>query len=179
LRGVTGDADRQLFTRYDGVCGVRDTQAQSRLLRTIVTNTFEVPMKDSDSSHQPSRSGSDASLAHRFASLESQIERLTDLLAEQATTRMRRRRRLTIRAMLSAFVVFAIFFAWFGNVYHRSRRQARSVDRLISQNALSDLSHCRELQQLVLERTSMSDSGLKHLESLSQLRYSSCLGDRE
>jgi hypothetical protein len=37
--------------------------------------------------------------------------------------------------MLSAFVVFAIFFAWFGNVYHRSRRQARSVDRLISQNA--------------------------------------------
>ncbi len=255
-------------------------------------------MKDSNSSQLASRAGRQTSLSDRLASLESQIERLTQLLAQQATIRQRRRQRLTIRLMLSLFVVFAIGFAWFGNVYHRSRKQARSVDRLIAQSAfvsytvrqnplvslmpgdpqqppvslvrwlgddffsavtnvstasagsmpvdkeevlaavesldrlqrlrlthmrlstadlaglehlldlqsldisrtgldhgsipwvrtsklrwfdashthlsdraLYDLSHCRELQQLMLERTSISDNGLRYLQSLKQLRY--------
>lgn len=74
-------------------------------------------------------------LTERLETLETQVVRLTDLLAEQAVTRKRRRRQFTIRFMLIAFTGFAIFFAWFGNVFQHSRRQARAVDRLIGQSA--------------------------------------------
>ncbi|MCG8652915.1 MAG: hypothetical protein MI861_23950, partial [Pirellulales bacterium] len=71
---------------------------------------------------------------HRLAQLEHQLERLTDLLAEQTVTRRRRRRKLTIRLVLLTVVGFACLFAWFGNVFHHSRRQAAAVDRLLGQN---------------------------------------------
>ncbi len=67
--------------------------------------------------------------------LEQQLGRLTDLLSEQATVRKRRRRQLTLRFLLGSVVFFGLLFAWFGRVYHDSRRQAVAVDHLVSQNA--------------------------------------------
>lgn len=74
-------------------------------------------------------------LSDRLDRLETQIGRLTDLLAEQAATRKRQRKQFTIRFMLLSFTVFAILFAWFGNVFHHSRLQAHAVDRLVQQGA--------------------------------------------
>ena len=73
-------------------------------------------------------------LNHRLSQLEKQLERLTDLLSEQAATKQRRRR-LTLRAMLIAMLGFALLFAWFGTYYRQSLRQSNAVDRLIGQNA--------------------------------------------
>ncbi len=257
-------------------------------------------MAASDAPPHPNRSRKTDRLSQRLENLERQLSRLTDLLAEQTVSRKRRRRQFTIRFMLTAFLAFALLFAWFGNIYHQSRQQAAAVDRLIgegvfvmhsprrsplvalmpgdlksppailvdwlgsdffravtnvstkssptvdqhqsktevidslsalsqlkrlrlvnmqlktsdlraladldqlqsldishtvldfgampwlrdkplrwfnashtklSDRALYDLSHCRELQQLFLERTAISDNGLKHLHSMSQLRY--------
>ncbi|MGI9470809.1 MAG: hypothetical protein ACR2NZ_04715 [Rubripirellula sp.] len=74
-------------------------------------------------------------LNHRLSELETQIERLTDLLSEQASSKQRRRRRLTLRAILIAVVGFALLFAWFGTVYRQSLRQSFAVDHLIDQSA--------------------------------------------
>ena len=74
-------------------------------------------------------------LAERLEKLERQLRLLTDLLTEQATTRTRRRRKITLRLLLGSFVVFALLFAWFGQVFHESRRQAAAVDHLLAQNA--------------------------------------------
>jgi hypothetical protein len=73
-------------------------------------------------------------LSERLGSLEQQISRLADLLAEQAVIK-KRRRKLTIRVMLGMAVVFAMGFAWMGRLYQNSRFQARAVDRLIEQSA--------------------------------------------
>lgn len=73
-------------------------------------------------------------LADRLESLETQIARLGDLLAEQSAAK-RRRRRITIRMLMCLLVGFACLFAWFANHYQRSQMQARAVDRLIDQNA--------------------------------------------
>ncbi len=83
----------------------------------------------------PDRKYRAESLSNRLEKLEFQLGRLTDLLTEQTVARRRRRRRITIRFMLIAFAAFAMLFAWFGNVYHRSRRQSAAVDRLVGENA--------------------------------------------
>jgi hypothetical protein len=82
-----------------------------------------------------SQSGRVARLSDRLENLENQLGRLTDLLSEQAKTRNRRRRQLTLRLLLLAFVGFGAVFAWFGHVYRLSLRQAFAVDQLISQSA--------------------------------------------
>lgn len=73
-------------------------------------------------------------LLDRLERLESQIDRLASLLAEQAEVRRVRRRRLTIRTLLLAVALAAVFFTWFGNLYQRSRLQAGAVDQLIADN---------------------------------------------
>ena len=74
-------------------------------------------------------------LSDRLEKLEDQLGRLTDLLTEQANTRKRRRRQLTLRVLLGSFVGFGLLFAWFGHAYRLSLRQAFAVDQLISQSA--------------------------------------------
>ena len=74
-------------------------------------------------------------LAQRFASLESELSRLTDFLSEQSQQRSKRRRRITIRFLLCTMAICAGAFAWFSSVYHRSQRQASAVDQLIAQGA--------------------------------------------
>ncbi len=74
-------------------------------------------------------------LTDRLEKLEHQLGRLTDLLSEQATIRKRRKRQLTLRFMLGSFFFFGLLFAWFGRVYHNSRRQAAAVDDLVAHSA--------------------------------------------
>ena len=73
------------------------------------------------------------SLNQRLSKLEKQLERLTDLLAEQASSKRRRRRQLTLRALLLGVLASAILFAWFGTGYRRSLKQSHAVDSLINQ----------------------------------------------
>ena len=59
-------------------------------------------------------------LVSRLESLEQELGRLTNFLAEQSQTRQKRRRRITIRVILIAVALFAGLFAWFSAVYRLS-----------------------------------------------------------
>ena len=74
-------------------------------------------------------------LVSRLESLEQELGRLTNFLAEQSQTRQKRRRRITIRVILIAVALFAGLFAWFSAVYRSSRAQAAAVDSLINEGA--------------------------------------------
>ncbi len=78
-----------------------------------------------------------SNLSSRLDRLEQQLDRLTTVLADQASARVRRRRILTIRFLLISVVAFAIVFAAFGSLYRESRRQARAVDQLVGQGAFA------------------------------------------
>ncbi|QDT08463.1 hypothetical protein [Planctomycetes bacterium K23_9] len=92
-------------------------------------------MSDEPAKHSELPATSADGLAERLASLESQIGRLTDFLTQQAESRIRRRRKLSLRLLLIAMVVFAGVFAWFSAVYRQSRQQSRAVDHLVAQGA--------------------------------------------
>lgn len=94
-----------------------------------------VAVTDEPTKHSELPAPSADGLAERLVSLESQIGRLTDFLTQQAESRVRRRRKLTLRFLLIAMAGFACVFAWFSAVYRQSRQQARAVDHLVAQGA--------------------------------------------
>ncbi len=73
-------------------------------------------------------------VAHQMQNLDQRLEQLTSLLAVQTQSKQKRRRQFTLRFLLVAFACFALGFAWVGNIYHRSQRQAAAVDRLITES---------------------------------------------
>lgn len=93
-----------------------------RLKRNRMTNSSE-----SDRSNEPS-------FGERLDDLRGELSRLADLLTEQAAAK-KRRRRLTIRAMMFVCMAFGVLFAAYGNRYRSAQDQVRQADALAGQAA--------------------------------------------